>query len=131
MNIEKFVGIPWVEGGRTFLGADCFGIFLLYYKHILNIEVPDYMPENTKEWISKETEEGIPCLSLFYEVETLIKNDIVWLKWEDSNMNIHNHICIYLGNNLLLESMKGPKSALIEVSKRRKFFHKIFRCRSL
>lgn len=128
---DKYIGIPWVEGGREFTGADCFGILMLYYKNELGIEIPDYMPENTKLWISKETEEGMPGLPLFYEVDTLEKNDVVWLKWLDNDLRAHNHICIYVGDDLLLESLKGPMSALVNVSKRKKFFHKIYRYRSL
>lgn len=43
MTIEEFTTLifetPWVEGGSTFSGADCWGVVVLYYRHVHGIEL--------------------------------------------------------------------------------------------
>ena len=35
----KIMGCPWVEGGSTFSGADCWGVVVLYYRNVHGIEL--------------------------------------------------------------------------------------------
>ena len=39
---NKYVGIPWKQGGRSFEGADCWGLLLLFYYNEFKIEINDY-----------------------------------------------------------------------------------------
>lgn len=39
---EKYVGLPFVDGGRNFKGVDCWGLVRLVLQHECNIEVPSY-----------------------------------------------------------------------------------------
>jgi cell wall-associated NlpC family hydrolase len=41
-DFERYVGTPWLDGGRTLAGADCWGLFWLVYKEVLGIELPSY-----------------------------------------------------------------------------------------
>lgn len=64
--IEKLIGIPFVSKGRSFKGCDCYGLVKLYYKEVLNIELPEtlispdqprrtfanYLNEISKNWTS-------------------------------------------------------------------------------
>ena len=40
---SKWIGIPYVNQGRSFDGCDCWGIVDLYYREILGITLPDYL----------------------------------------------------------------------------------------
>ena len=40
-DLSKFAGIPFVDGGRSFDGCDCWGLTMLVFKEF-GIEVPDY-----------------------------------------------------------------------------------------
>jgi len=42
---ERFVGIPYVPHGRSYEGADCWGILFLYYRDALGTPVPAYSAE--------------------------------------------------------------------------------------
>ena len=64
--MDKFIGIPFVSQGRSFRGCDCYGLVKLYYKEVLNIELPEtvitaeqprrtfanYLNEISKNWTS-------------------------------------------------------------------------------
>jgi cell wall-associated NlpC family hydrolase len=38
--IKKIIGKPWVNRASSFEAADCWGLVLLYYKHVLGITLP-------------------------------------------------------------------------------------------
>ena len=42
MNLNEYVGIPWVDQGRTRKGCDCWGLLWLIYRERLGIELPSY-----------------------------------------------------------------------------------------
>lgn len=37
--IKKMVGVKWVDRSCTFDAADCWGLVVLYYRHVLGIEL--------------------------------------------------------------------------------------------
>jgi len=39
---DKYVGVPFVDGGRTIEGLDCYGLFRLIYQEQLGIDLPTY-----------------------------------------------------------------------------------------
>ena len=40
--LDRFVGLPYVEGGRDWTGTDCWGIVRLYLREAYGIELPSY-----------------------------------------------------------------------------------------
>ena len=38
--IDKVIGAPWIDRTSSFESVDCWGLVLLYYKHVLGIELP-------------------------------------------------------------------------------------------
>jgi cell wall-associated NlpC family hydrolase len=39
---ERFVGLPYRGGGRSFAGVDCWGLVYLVYQHAAKVPVPTY-----------------------------------------------------------------------------------------
>ena len=39
---EKYVGVPFVDGGRTIEGLDCWGLVCLIYAEQLGVDLPSY-----------------------------------------------------------------------------------------
>ena len=41
-KLTRLVGVPYLEGGRSAQGADCWGIVLLGAHHLFGLELPEY-----------------------------------------------------------------------------------------
>lgn len=41
-QLDPFIGVPFLDGGRTLDGCDCWGLYYLANKILLNREVPSY-----------------------------------------------------------------------------------------
>jgi cell wall-associated NlpC family hydrolase len=39
---DRFVGIPWVNRGRSIVGCDCWGLVWMVYRDLRGIELPSY-----------------------------------------------------------------------------------------
>jgi cell wall-associated NlpC family hydrolase len=37
--IQKSIGIPWVKHAHSFESMDCYGLVMLYYKHVMGIDL--------------------------------------------------------------------------------------------
>lgn len=42
MNFDRFVGIPYLDKGRSIVGLDCWGLLYLVYRELRGIELPSY-----------------------------------------------------------------------------------------
>lgn len=40
IDINKFVGVPYVKGGVDYSGADCYGLAALFYRDEMGIDLP-------------------------------------------------------------------------------------------
>lgn len=45
MNWDRYLGLPYVEKGRTMEGVDCYGLVYLIYKQEFGIVLPTYCAE--------------------------------------------------------------------------------------
>lgn len=48
-KLIPFFYIPFLEGGRSYDGCDCWGFIYLFYKDILNIILPSYTQEDNSK----------------------------------------------------------------------------------
>lgn len=42
MDLARFVGIPYEHRGCDYRGADCYGLVKIFYRDVMNVELPDY-----------------------------------------------------------------------------------------
>ena len=59
--LSRFIGIPFKVGGEDFEGCDCWGLVKLYFKQVLDIDIPDYRVDESliKEEISDKLVEKL------------------------------------------------------------------------
>lgn len=92
--MDKFIGIPFVSQGRTFRGCDCYGLVKLYYKEVLNIEIPEtvitaeqprrtfanYLNEISKNWTSTvPSKNAVVAMAVNAEHPTLVTHFAVMI----------------------------------------------------
>jgi len=52
VNTDKYLGIPFLHLGRSWDGADCYGLVKLFYKTEFDIVLPEY--NYIKDWQDKD-----------------------------------------------------------------------------
>lgn len=75
--IKKAVGVRWVNRGVDFDGMDCYGLFMLYYKIVLNVDI-DSFNRYTSESNDESIEKGALDLvsGIWEEVERPKESDV-------------------------------------------------------
>jgi sulfur carrier protein ThiS len=112
MNYDKYIGLPYLDNGRTQAGVDCWGLARLFYKDEFDIDLPSY----SQDYIGGTD----PHIT---EVIDLYKNN-----WEDTTTpNIGDlclfnilgepmHVGVYLGDNKFLHCRRGSDSVIESLS---------------
>ncbi|WP_276904583.1 hypothetical protein [Frischella perrara] len=62
--IKKVIGVKWVDRASTFKKMDCWGLVILYYRHVLKIELATI--------IGYETSQATPR----YKMTHLVKHNV-------------------------------------------------------
>lgn len=115
--IEDFVGIPFVDKGRSYKGADCYGLCMLYFKDVLNIDMPDVLasPKQIKmayiEYLSNIKEYWI-------EHKEIKENTVVALRTDPNNPRLVTHFGIILkidGKYKMLHTFRDTASHIVEL----------------
>lgn len=112
-NLQRYIGLPFEIGGRTFDGVDCWGLVRLFYQHDLGIELPSY---SDYEDLNQHTK---------VELSNLITNEKE-TRWQDVATDVHYlefgdvlvfrvkglpvHVGVYLSENKFLHSLVGINS---------------------
>ena len=99
---SKYVGIPFVPGGRDFAGVDCWGLIMLFYKD-LGISIPDINAtcETDRNMLQGTYEEAL----LFGQVvDRNVCPSIVTFKLLDPVYV--NHVRIFIGGNKFIHARR-------------------------
>jgi cell wall-associated NlpC family hydrolase len=43
LNFDRFVGIPYLDKGRSIEGLDCWGLLWIVFRELRNIDLPSYI----------------------------------------------------------------------------------------
>ena len=112
MNYDKYIGLRYLDNGRTESGVDCWGLARLFYKQEYNIDLPSY---------SEEYSGGTDARIL--QVVELYRDN-----WEESttpdvgDLCLFNmlgepmHVGVYVGNNNFLHCRSGSDSVIESLS---------------
>lgn len=104
--INKMLGVRWVNRASSFDSCDCWGLVILYYKHVLNINLPEVEGYEDGVEISDcwnvEIETG-----RWKKVEIPEENGLVFTCYRDGDPS---HVGIFLGAGKVLHTTGGFKS---------------------
>lgn len=108
LDSTKYLGKPFIDGGRGPQGYDCWGLVLAVYRDIFGIDVPvdyDVSAHATMAVVramSKEMEVGNWQL-----VETPVAPCVVAMATNSNHPDLVNHCAIYLGDNKIMHALKA------------------------
>ena len=108
MDYTKYIGLPYLENGRTTAGIDCWGLVRLFYKNEFNIDLPSYVDE----YIGASD----PKLSQFVQhtkgTWNLTNNPKLGDVCVFNILGEPTHVGIYLGKSEFLHSRDGKDSVI-------------------
>ena len=117
MNLNKYIGIPYVNKGRNFDGCDCYGLVLLIYKNELKkslLPADSYSNSEDLAQVYPLIKQGIALLD-GYEVDIPEVGDIVVFRLR----GVPSHIGIYVGGNQVIHIMRSTHSCIEKLNSRR------------
>jgi len=109
MELQDFVGIPYVSGGRVIEGLDCWGLVLLAAKELYGFDLPDYSAYKDSDNLEqiKPLFEARSDWSRV-DLEDAVDGDVVVL----TMMGHPIHAGLYVGGGRMLHSMSGRDSCV-------------------
>ena len=96
-EINDYVGIPWLKGGNTKQGADCWGLATLVLRDVFGINIKEYAN-------SKAT-----CSELRQIIETESKSNR-WRQVKKPSIGdlvvVDKHIGVFVGDDRMLHAIE-------------------------
>lgn len=114
--VKKYIGIPFVSGGRNESGCDCYGLVRLVFHNEFMIDLPEIdgysnalIPELTNPLFQRYT----PLL-LGERHESPLNNDIAVI----NNRGLPTHLGVYVGELYILHTVRRIGSCLQRITDR-------------
>jgi hypothetical protein len=110
---DKYIGIPYLENGRTEEGIDCWGLARLFYKQEFNIELPSYDTEYIGSYDPKVSQ------AINYYKDNWVRTNTPKL----GDLCLFNilgeptHVGVYLENSKFLHAREGHSSVIESLKK--------------
>lgn len=106
---NEYIGIPYIDHGRTRLGCDCWGLVRLIYRERLAIELPSL----ATDYVSAE--EAAEVSALVHKEQTSWKSvnapapfDVIVLRLA----GLERHVGVVIKPGIMLHVMRGIDAAI-------------------
>ncbi len=106
------IGIPYIEHGRDYSGADCWGIVFLFYRDILKRPIPSYVAEMQARSFHRRDIGALiedERAEHWVEVPEPAHGDVVLMR----TGRAESHVGIYLKGARILHSEGEPGSYIV------------------
>jgi cell wall-associated NlpC family hydrolase len=108
--MRRFVGIPYVEGGRDYDGTDCWGLCWLFYRDELGRSLPSFSGEyrvEDREILSELIHQSKALVNAVPTREPEY-GDLVLMKFRALPV----HVGVYIDDQHVLHILKGINSVV-------------------
>jgi murein DD-endopeptidase len=109
----NFIGIPFVSKGRSFNGCDCYGLVKLYYKEILNIDIPETII--TAEQPRRTFANYLNEISKNWTATTPAKNVVVAMSVNAEHPNLVTHFAVMIDDKRFIDTRENMSSYLTSI----------------
>lgn len=108
------MSIPYIWGGSSFSGADCYGLVVLFYKEQFKLNIFDYknLASQFEGDVSNSSAFSDNCEDEFDKIKerNLKAGDIILFC---NNSATPNHIAIYLGKDKIVHMLDSKKGCCV------------------
>lgn len=118
--MTRFVGIPYLRGGRDFSGCDCFGLLKLYYAEVLHIELPDVCDAEIAR--IAELFEKIDTLRALSTAFRMTEGDVITF-----DFNGERHVGVAVSSTRFLHNLNCAGSVISRISDYKLFVTGVYR----
>lgn len=109
---NEYVGVPYLEHGRTKAGWDCWGLLREVYQNELGIELPSYSSNYDDtldgDGIGSAFSEEVSGWDRVSEPEAF---DAVWCRM----VGVECHVGVYVGGGMMMHTMVGCDTCLVRI----------------
>lgn len=114
MLLSNFVGIKYRDKGRTFHGADCWGIVMLYFQEFHKIDIPEV--NATGETPRKAFSEYLYQISHYWvECKEFKKDYVVAMCSNPNHPKLVTHFGVMVSDTHILHTFKGVESHIVDI----------------
>ena len=116
--MNQFIGIPYDKGGRSYEGADCWGLVWLFYRDQLGIDLPEFAEASQLESskaLARFVDANIPTINAKPVLQPE-RGDLVVMKFRGSPVHIgfwydHRVFHTLKGHDSVAEHAGSPRIA--------------------
>lgn len=111
----KYTAIPFVDRGRSFEGADCWGLVALIYKTELSIELPSYGAISSKDLLSvaKAMKDG-KDFGDWVAVDQQKEFDVIVMSGRVGHEKLAIHVGIAVDENKIIHTEQGVNVVVVD-----------------
>lgn len=115
MNIEPYIGLRFLDGGRDRSGVDCWGLVRLVYQEQLGIQLPDFdIRSHDSQAIAQQASQEIPRWSKLDQPEP---GAVVAIRLDQArHPGIVTHVGLCVDGGYFLHALERTGAVLTRVS---------------
>ncbi len=111
-DLSDLVGIPFVEGGRTKEGADCYGIFVLAMERFGIFVPPAEVAPYASGEVNEAFREQVWRKRLWIPVSDPAAGDAVAMRNDPDLAGLVQHFGVYLGGGKFIHTLEKTGSII-------------------
>ena len=109
MDLSRFIGLPYQHRGSEYTGCDCYGMVRLFYRDVMNIEIPNYQTMYSNQFHKEECEGVINAVcGEWLEVQDIGFGSVLTF----NILGAVSHVGVHIGDGDFVHSFNGTNSCI-------------------
>ena len=114
-KMDKFIGIPFVNGGRDISGCDCFGLCMLIHEEF-GINIPDFRVNARNGCAINEIFKGEQDNPLWIKIDKPDAPCVVTMCLGKDVGGMVTHVGTYVGNGMIIHTLDEGTSSVFKLN---------------